>query len=86
MTDIIVNIIPKDLGKEFPSVLDNAYAQYKRDLACYRIVEEIMIREVVDRSWARNGSAASSSPVKERLWAFSPNEIRPLRSWRRVSR
>jgi len=38
---------PKDLRKEFPSVLDIAYAQYERDLACYRKIEEIMTREVV---------------------------------------
>ena len=33
----------KDLGREFPSVLDRAYMQYKR----HRKVEEIMSREVV---------------------------------------
>ena len=38
---------PKDLRKEFPSALDIAYAQYKRDLARYRKIEEIMTREVV---------------------------------------
>jgi CBS domain-containing protein len=38
---------PKDLRKEFPSALDIAYAQYKRDLACHRRIEEIMTREVV---------------------------------------
>jgi len=37
----------KDLRKEFPSALDSAYAQYKRDLARYRKIEEIMTREVV---------------------------------------
>ncbi len=34
---------PKDLRKEFPSVLDRAYKQYRR----YRKTEEIMSREVV---------------------------------------
>jgi CBS domain-containing protein len=38
---------PKDLRKEFPSAIDIAYAQYKRDLARYRKIEEIMTREVV---------------------------------------
>lgn len=38
---------PKDLRKEFPSALDIAYSQYKRDLARYRKIEEIMTREVV---------------------------------------
>ena len=38
---------PKDLRKEFPSTLDIAYTQYKRDLARYRKVEEIMTPEVV---------------------------------------
>ena len=38
---------PKDFRKEFPSALDIAYAQYKRDLARYRKIEEIMTREVV---------------------------------------
>jgi CBS domain-containing protein len=34
---------PKDLRKEFPSILDRAYMQYKK----YRNVEEIMSRDVV---------------------------------------
>jgi CBS domain-containing protein len=38
---------PKDLRKEFPSALDIAYAQYKRDLARHRTIEEIMTRKVV---------------------------------------
>ena len=38
---------PKDLRKEFPSALDIAYTQYKRDLARYRKIEEIMTHEVV---------------------------------------
>jgi len=38
---------PKDLRKKFPSAIDIAYAQYKRDLARYRKIEEIMTREVV---------------------------------------
>jgi CBS domain-containing protein len=38
---------PKDLRKEFPSALDIAYSQYKRDLARYRKIEEIMTRKVV---------------------------------------
>ena len=38
---------PKDLRKEFPSTLDIAYAQYKRDLARHRKIEEIMTHEVV---------------------------------------
>jgi len=37
---------PKDLRKEFPSALDIAYSQYKRDLARYRKIEEIMTRKV----------------------------------------
>lgn len=37
----------KDLKKSFPSVLDSAYAQYKRDLLRYRQVEQIMTRDVV---------------------------------------
>jgi CBS domain-containing protein len=37
---------PKDLRKEFPSALDIAYAQYKRDLARHRTIEEIMTHEV----------------------------------------
>jgi CBS domain-containing protein len=38
---------PKDYRKEFPSALDIAYAQYKRDLARHRKIEEIMTRDVV---------------------------------------
>jgi len=38
---------PKDLRKEFPSALDIAYSQYKRDLARSRKIEEIMTRKVV---------------------------------------
>ncbi|MCK4885166.1 CBS domain-containing protein [Candidatus Bathyarchaeota archaeon] len=34
---------PKDLKKEFPSIIDRAYMQYKK----YRKVKEIMTREVV---------------------------------------
>jgi CBS domain-containing protein len=37
----------KDLKKSFPSVLDSAYAQYKRDLLRYRQVDQIMTRDVV---------------------------------------
>ena len=38
---------PKNLRKEFPSPIDIAYAQYKRDLARQREIGEIMTREVV---------------------------------------
>jgi CBS domain-containing protein len=38
---------PKDLRKEFPSALDIAYTQYKRNLARYRKIKEIMTHEVV---------------------------------------
>lgn len=38
---------PKDLGKEFPSTIDIAYTQYKRDLASHRKIEEVMTHEVV---------------------------------------
>jgi CBS domain-containing protein len=36
----------KDLSKEFPSALDLAYTQYKRDLASHRKIEEIMTHNV----------------------------------------
>ena len=36
-----------DLSKEFPSALDTAYAQYKRNLASHRKIEEIMTHNVV---------------------------------------
>jgi len=35
-----------NLRKEFPSVLDSAYKQYKRDLSRYKEVKEIMSKEV----------------------------------------
>jgi len=38
---------PRDLRKEFPSALDIAYTQYKRDLARHRKIEEIMTQKVV---------------------------------------
>jgi CBS domain-containing protein len=38
---------PKNLKKEFPSVIDSAYAQYKRDLSRNRKVKDIMSRDVV---------------------------------------
>ncbi len=38
---------PKDLTKEFPSAVDIAYTQYKRDLASHRKIEEIMTHEVI---------------------------------------
>lgn len=38
---------PKNLRKEFPSVLDSAYEQYKRDLLRYKQVTEIMTPDVV---------------------------------------
>ena len=38
---------PKDLSKEFPSALDLAYTQYKRDLASHRKIEEIMTHGVI---------------------------------------
>jgi CBS domain-containing protein len=38
---------PKNLGKEFPSTVDIAYTQYKRDLASHRKIEEIMTPDVV---------------------------------------
>lgn len=37
----------KDLRKEFPSVLDSAYAQYKQDLLRFKQVKEIMSRDVI---------------------------------------
>lgn len=37
---------PKDLRKEFPSVLDNAYEQYLRDLSRYKEVKDIMSKDV----------------------------------------
>ena len=37
----------KNSEKEFPSVLDSAYEQYKRDLSRYKMVKEIMSRNVV---------------------------------------
>jgi CBS domain-containing protein len=37
----------KDLKKEFPSVLDNAYDQYIRDLSRYKEVKDIMSKDVV---------------------------------------
>jgi CBS domain-containing protein len=37
----------KDLSKEFPSALDIAYTQYKRDLASHRKIEQIMTQGVV---------------------------------------
>lgn len=36
----------KSSKKEFPSVLDSAYEQYKRDLQRYKLVEEIMTPKV----------------------------------------
>lgn len=36
-----------DLKSEFPSVLDNAYEQYLRDLSRYRQVKDIMTKDVV---------------------------------------
>ncbi len=39
--------IPRDLKKEFPSVLDSAYKQYLRDLSRYKEVKDIMSQEVV---------------------------------------
>ena len=38
---------PKDLSKEFPSALDLAYTQYKRDLASHRKIEAIMTHKIV---------------------------------------
>ncbi|UCC58899.1 MAG: CBS domain-containing protein [Candidatus Bathyarchaeum sp.] len=37
----------KDLSKEFPSAIDIAYTQYKRDLASHRKIEAIMTHKVV---------------------------------------
>lgn len=38
---------PINLKKEFPSVLDSAYAQYKRNLSRYKEAKEIMTKDVV---------------------------------------
>jgi CBS domain-containing protein len=38
---------PKDLKKEFPSVLDSAYKQYLRDLSRFKEVKHIMRKDVV---------------------------------------
>ena len=37
----------KTLKKEFPSVLDSAYEQYKHDLTRYKLVKEIMSKNIV---------------------------------------
>ncbi len=36
-----------NIKKEFPSILDSAYAQYKRDLERYKMVNEIMSQNVI---------------------------------------
>ncbi|MCW4017222.1 MAG: CBS domain-containing protein [Candidatus Bathyarchaeota archaeon] len=36
-----------NLKKEFPSVLDSAYAQYKRNLSRYKEAKEIMTRDII---------------------------------------
>ena len=38
---------PKDLKKEFPSVLDSAYKQYLRNLSRYKEVSHIMSQDVI---------------------------------------
>jgi len=38
---------PKNLKKEFPSVVDSAYKQFLQDLSRYKEVKEIMTREIV---------------------------------------
>jgi CBS domain-containing protein len=38
---------PRDLKKEFPSVLDSAYKQYLRDLSRYKEVSHIMSQDVI---------------------------------------
>ena len=38
---------PKDLKKQFPSVLDSAYKQYLRDLSRYKEVNHIMSQDVI---------------------------------------
>jgi len=38
---------PKNLKKEFPSIIDSAYKQYERNLSLYKEVKEIMTREVL---------------------------------------
>ncbi len=38
---------PKDLKKEFPSVLDSAYKRYLRDLSRYKEVKQIMSQDVI---------------------------------------
>jgi len=38
---------PKNLKKEFPSVLDSAYKQYLRDLSRYKEVSHIMSQDVI---------------------------------------
>jgi len=38
---------PKNLKKEFPSVVDSAYKQYLHDLSRYKEVKDIMSRDVV---------------------------------------
>lgn len=39
--------IPRDLRKEFPSVLDSAYKQYLRNLSRFKEVKDIMSKDVV---------------------------------------
>jgi CBS domain-containing protein len=41
---------PINLKKEFPSILDSAYAQYKRDLSRFKEAREIMSKDVVSTS------------------------------------
>lgn len=36
-----------NLKKEFPSILDSAYAQYKRNLSRYKEAKEIMTRQII---------------------------------------
>ncbi len=47
LSEVVFMGAPKNLRKEFPSVLDSAYLQYRKDLSRFKKASEIMTSKVV---------------------------------------
>lgn len=67
--------ISSNLGKEFPSVLDRAYTQYKQDLARYQKVEEIMSKTIVTITPEASMQEAAISMGKKRIGSLIVEEF-----------
>jgi CBS domain-containing protein len=65
-----------NLRKEFPSVLDSAYKQFKRDLSRYKEVKEIMSKEVATIAPENNMKEAATTMGEKHIGSLIVEKYR----------